>query len=125
MKIKIYNVILHFPYLTAGLTFDILSECTYKKENDWRAVRMDVAIPVQEIGAGTGVNAVFAERVPMTAIDTEKLALLNADELDIALRLSHLKHAAGASSGASDADKEARKKEKRQQKEAKVCGAMM
>lgn len=61
----------------------------------------------------------------MAAIDSEKLALLNTDELDIALRLSHLKHTAGAGTGSLDADKEARRKEKRQQKDAKVRRTML
>lgn len=74
-----------------------------------------------ETGVLSGATTVFLEGLAMAGIDTEKLALLNADELDIALRLSYLKHEAGTGTGSFDADKEARKKEKRQQKDAKVC----
>lgn len=56
----------------------------------------------------------------MAAIDPVQLELLRMDEMDIALRLSHLKHLEDSSGMVLD-DKEARKKEKRQLKDAKVC----
>lgn len=56
----------------------------------------------------------------MTEIDSTQLDLLRTDEMDIALRLSHIRHGTSDGGGASH-DKEARKKERRQQKEAKVC----
>lgn len=56
-------------------------------------------------------------------MDPSHLDLLVNDELDIALRLSYLKHAAAGVSGAVGAgsdEREARRKEKKAQKDLKV-----
>lgn len=56
-------------------------------------------------------------------MDPSHLDLLVTDEMDIALRLSYLKHAAAGLSGAGGAgtdEREARRKEKKAQKDLKV-----
>lgn len=60
-------------------------------------------------------------------MDANQLDLLRTDELDIALRLSYLKHdhgggagAAGGGAGYAVDDKEARRKEKKKLKDLKV-----